>query len=142
MLGMPKREDDPEGDGPHSMFEDAPIVAMMHLILKLFFGWPLYLTINSTGPLNKRKEKLLSHFNPKTSIFRTSAILGHCYFRCRRCLDDWFVGIYCQDDFYLGCCSLLPHSLFLCEFLARFDYLSPGKKERFTEKVISCHLKF
>jgi omega-6 fatty acid desaturase (delta-12 desaturase) len=69
MLGMPKREDDPEGDGPHSMFEDAPIAAMMRLVLKLFFGWPMYLIFNSTGPLNKRKEKHLSHFNPKTSIY-------------------------------------------------------------------------
>jgi hypothetical protein len=69
MVGLPQREDDPEHDGPHSMFEEAPIVSMASLILKLFFGWPLYITINSTGPLAKRHEKNLSHFNPKTSIY-------------------------------------------------------------------------
>lgn len=69
MVGLPKREDDPEGDGPHSLFDEAPIVSVSYLILKLFFGWPLYLILNSTGPLAKRHEKYLSHFNPKTSIF-------------------------------------------------------------------------
>ncbi|KAH8554691.1 delta-12-fatty acid desaturase [Umbelopsis sp. PMI_123] len=69
MIGMPKREEDPEGDGPHSMFEDAPLYAVFNLCLKLYFGWPMYLIFNSTGPLNKRKEKNLSHFNPKTSIY-------------------------------------------------------------------------
>ncbi|KAG2184713.1 hypothetical protein INT43_000626 [Umbelopsis isabellina] len=69
MVGLPKRENDPEADGPHSLFEEAPIVSMANLILKLFFGWPLYLTLNSTGPLAKRNEKYLSHFNPKTSIY-------------------------------------------------------------------------
>lgn len=69
MVGLPKRENDAEGDGPHSLFEEAPIASMANLILKLFFGWPLYLTLNSTGPLAKRHEKYLSHFNPKTSIY-------------------------------------------------------------------------
>jgi omega-6 fatty acid desaturase / acyl-lipid omega-6 desaturase (Delta-12 desaturase) len=71
MAKLPKREDDPEGDGPHSLFEDAPLYVMFYLCLKLYFGWPFYLIFNSTGPLAKRKEKNLSHFNPETSIYET-----------------------------------------------------------------------
>ncbi|KAI8582309.1 hypothetical protein K450DRAFT_228362 [Umbelopsis ramanniana AG] len=69
MAKLPKRENDPEGDGPHSIFEDAPLYVIFHLCIKLYFGWPFYLIFNSTGPLAKRKEKNLSHFNPKTSIY-------------------------------------------------------------------------
>lgn len=127
MVGLPKREDDPEGDGPHSLFDEAPIVSVSYLILKLFFGWPLYLILNSTGPLAKRHEKYLSHFNPKTSIFEPKhywdiiisdigvvSMIGLLIYiaRLTSSLDviRYYVIPYCWVNFWLVLITYLQHT--------------------------------
>ncbi|KAI9006276.1 fatty acid desaturase-domain-containing protein [Phycomyces nitens] len=67
-VGLPPREQDEEADGPHSIFEDSPIVATLDLLRFLFFAWPLYLLFNLSG--DTTTKRWVSHFNPNSYMFR------------------------------------------------------------------------
>ncbi|KAI8393705.1 fatty acid desaturase-domain-containing protein [Radiomyces spectabilis] len=65
-VGLPPRDQDPEGDGPHSAFEETPIMALWNMTLMMLFGWPLYLLTNVSG---QDYPGWASHFNPYCAIF-------------------------------------------------------------------------
>lgn len=49
-------------------FSDTPIANALGVLSILVFGWPLYLTLNATGP-TKYDGKAKSHFNPLSALF-------------------------------------------------------------------------
>ncbi|KAI9497792.1 delta-12 fatty acid desaturase [Zychaea mexicana] len=65
-VGLPARDLDPEGDGPHSAFDESPIAALWGMFLMFGFGWPLYLLTNIAG---QKYPGWASHFNPYCAIF-------------------------------------------------------------------------
>ncbi|KAH8551139.1 delta-12 fatty acid desaturase [Umbelopsis sp. PMI_123] len=65
-LGLPKRENDPEGDGPHHAFEEAPLYVFINMVFMFTFGWPLYLLINISG---QKYPGWASHYNPWCDIY-------------------------------------------------------------------------
>ncbi|KAI9244773.1 delta-12-fatty acid desaturase [Sporodiniella umbellata] len=68
-IGLPSRDKDHEADGPHSILEESPIVALYNIVFYLLFAWPCYLF---TGNRNQRSSGWVSHFNPYGEIFRKS----------------------------------------------------------------------
>ncbi|KYQ92455.1 hypothetical protein DLAC_06438 [Tieghemostelium lacteum] len=62
QYGLPSKNEDPEGDGPHSIFEESPIVTMLDIVKVVLLGWPSYVLVNYTG--KTYPEKWTSHFNP------------------------------------------------------------------------------
>ena len=63
---MPPRDKDIELDGPHSMFEEAPIVALWGLIELIVFGFPYYLMSHHTG---QKYPGGANHYRPSCGIF-------------------------------------------------------------------------
>ncbi|KAI8083085.1 delta-12-fatty acid desaturase [Halteromyces radiatus] len=70
-LGLPAREVDPEGDGPHSALEESPIAMLYNMVMMFVFGWPLYLFTNVTG---QDYPGWASHFNPYCDIFDSNQV--------------------------------------------------------------------
>jgi omega-6 fatty acid desaturase (delta-12 desaturase) len=68
---MPARDQDPELDGPHEMFEDAPLYVLYKLFIMLVFGWPFYLFNNSSG---QKYSGWASHFNPFCAIYDSNQV--------------------------------------------------------------------
>ncbi|KYQ93295.1 hypothetical protein DLAC_05959 [Tieghemostelium lacteum] len=60
--GLPSKSEDTEGDGPHSIFEESPILIMLDIVKVMLLGWPAYILVNATG--RAYPEKWTSHFNP------------------------------------------------------------------------------
>lgn len=63
---MPPRDQDPIADGPHSLFEETPIVAFWGLFKLIVFGFPYYLVSHHTGQVYPGGA---SHFWPSCGIF-------------------------------------------------------------------------
>jgi omega-6 fatty acid desaturase (delta-12 desaturase) len=70
-MGLPPRDADPEGDGPHSAIEETPMAMLYRMTLMFVFGWPLYLFTNVTG---QHYPGWASHFNPYCDIFDTNQV--------------------------------------------------------------------
>nr|ALA48975.1 delta-12 fatty acid desaturase 2 [Umbelopsis isabellina] len=71
-LGLPKMEEDPEGDGPHHILEEAPLYSLFGMIFMFTFGWPLYLLINVSG---QNYPGWASHYNPWCTIYEKHQVL-------------------------------------------------------------------
>ncbi|KAF7731006.1 hypothetical protein EC973_001052 [Apophysomyces ossiformis] len=69
QIGLPPRDKDPEGDGPHSIFEESPLFMLWNMFLMFTFGWPLYLLKNVSG---QKYPGWASHFNPYCAIYDAS----------------------------------------------------------------------
>ncbi|KAL0082959.1 delta-12-fatty acid desaturase, partial [Phycomyces blakesleeanus] len=67
--GLPPLNEDPEMDGPHSVFEETPIVLLFDVFKFLFFGWPYHLLTNAAA---QKGSGWMSHFNPNCEIFEDS----------------------------------------------------------------------
>ncbi|CAO3591527.1 unnamed protein product [Absidia cylindrospora] len=61
-IGLPARDVDPEGDGPHSALDETPIAMLYSMFLMFVFGWPLYLFTNVTEPKIKCIQSVLGLF--------------------------------------------------------------------------------
>ncbi|CAG8725115.1 12174_t:CDS:2, partial [Dentiscutata heterogama] len=88
-LGIPEKDKDHD-DGT-SIFEEAPIVTLIMLILQQLFGWPLYLIFNASGQVYKNQTwnfvrgaacTVDRHFGFLDSIFHriSSTHVAHHYF--------------------------------------------------------------
>ncbi|KAI9320848.1 delta-12 fatty acid desaturase [Dichotomocladium elegans] len=64
--GLPPRDQDPEGDGPHSLFDETPIASLWGMFIMFTFGWPMYLLNNTSG---QKYPGWTSHFNPNCAIY-------------------------------------------------------------------------
>jgi len=52
------------------MIEETPIASLIGMFNMLFFGWPLYLTINIAGPKKYKDVSPNSHFHPRSKLFQ------------------------------------------------------------------------
>lgn len=66
QVGLPARDEDPEGDGPHSALAESPLATLWGMFKMFVFGWPLYLLLNVSG---QKYPGWTSHFNPYCAIF-------------------------------------------------------------------------
>ncbi|KAF2073493.1 hypothetical protein CYY_005202 [Polysphondylium violaceum] len=67
QVGLPTKKNDPEGDGPHKIFEESPIWTLLDMCKIFIFGWPVYLLANLSG--QPHSESWTSHFNPYCSLY-------------------------------------------------------------------------
>ncbi|KAI9277110.1 fatty acid desaturase-domain-containing protein [Phascolomyces articulosus] len=67
-IGLPPRTADPEGDGPHKMFDDTPIAVLLEMLIGFSTGLPLFILTNAGGQLYP-DSWWTSHFNPYCPIF-------------------------------------------------------------------------
>ncbi|KAI8333375.1 delta-12-fatty acid desaturase [Chlamydoabsidia padenii] len=70
-LGLPARDVDPEGDGPHSALHESPIAVLISWVGMFVFGWPMYLFTNVAG---QSYPGWASHFNPYCEIFDSTQV--------------------------------------------------------------------
>ncbi|ORX49540.1 fatty acid desaturase [Hesseltinella vesiculosa] len=75
QVGLPSREKDVEGDGPHHGMDEAPIMVLINLFVMFVFGWPMYLFCNVSG---QKYPGWASHFNPYCTIYEGSQV-GEVY---------------------------------------------------------------
>ncbi|KAJ8663378.1 hypothetical protein O0I10_000617 [Lichtheimia ornata] len=64
--GLPPRDQDPEGDGPHHLFDESPLGTLWGMFVMFVFGWPMYLFANVSG---QDYPGWASHFNPYCAIY-------------------------------------------------------------------------
>ncbi|KAI8060554.1 delta-12 fatty acid desaturase [Gongronella butleri] len=94
-VGLPAREKDVEGDGPHADLHDAPIVSLVQLVFMFLFGWPMYLFVNTSG---QKYPGWASHFNPYCAIFEKNNV-GEVYQSMLGLLTMFGVLTYCGQLF-------------------------------------------
>ncbi|KAI9306905.1 fatty acid desaturase-domain-containing protein [Cunninghamella echinulata] len=70
-MGLPSRDQDPEGDGPHSSLEETPLAMLYRMSLMFIFGWPMYLFSNVSG---QPYPGWASHFNPYCEIYEKNQV--------------------------------------------------------------------
>ncbi|EFA86687.1 hypothetical protein PPL_00489 [Heterostelium album PN500] len=67
FVGLPAKKNDPEGDGPHKLFDESPIMTLLDMIKIFTVGWPIYLLTHLSG--QSYSEAWTSHFNPTCALF-------------------------------------------------------------------------
>ncbi|GAM23984.1 hypothetical protein SAMD00019534_071590 [Acytostelium subglobosum LB1] len=64
---LPPKSSDPTPEGPHSMFDESPIMTLLDMIKIFTVGWPIYLLTHLSG--QTYSEPWTSHFNPYCALF-------------------------------------------------------------------------